>query len=149
MRFDTFTWVNRALGSVSVSLRRVSRCSIRSGFVERGVVSTVVRVALLSGAAMMGVNPKNLALTVAGAAAILELDQSGGRKAMALVVFTAIAVSLLVLEVMAYALAPVRAAGLLGRARTFTLRREGVVVNGVLVALAVFFFTRGLLDLLK
>lgn len=68
---------------------------------------------------------------------------------MALAGFTAIAVSLLVLEVMAHALAPVRAAGLLGRARTFTLRHEGVVVNGVLVALAVLFFTRGLLDLLK
>jgi threonine/homoserine/homoserine lactone efflux protein len=107
------------------------------------------RVALLSGAAMVGVNPKNLALTLAGAAAILELDQSGGRQAMALVGFTAIAVSLLVLEVMAYALAPVRAAALLGRARTFTLRHERVVVNGVLVAFAVLFFTRGLLDLLR
>jgi threonine/homoserine/homoserine lactone efflux protein len=105
------------------------------------------RVALLSGAAMVGVNPKNLALTLAGAAAILELDQSGGRQAMALVGFTVIAVSLLVLVVTAYALAPARAAALLARGRTFTLRHERIVVNGVLLALALLFFTRGLLDL--
>jgi hypothetical protein len=105
------------------------------------------RVALLFGAAMVGVNPKNLALTLAGAAAILELDQSGGRQAMALVGFTAIAVSLLVLEVTAYAVAPARAAALLERGRTFTVRHERIVVNGVLLALALLFFTRGLLDL--
>jgi threonine/homoserine/homoserine lactone efflux protein len=107
------------------------------------------RVALLTGMAMVGVNPKNLALTLVGAAAILELDQSGGLQAIAVIGFTVIAVSLLVVEVAAYALAPARAAAVLARGRSFTLRHERVVVNGVLLALALLFFARGLLDLLR
>ena len=72
------------------------------------------RVAFVSGAAMVVVNPKNLALALAGGAAILELDQTGGLNVVTVVVFTAVTVSLLIAEVVAYALTPHASARLLG-----------------------------------
>jgi threonine/homoserine/homoserine lactone efflux protein len=98
---------------------------------------------------MVGVNPKNLALALAGGAAILELDQTGGLAAVTVFVFTTLAVSLLIVEIAAYALSPERGAALLARGRDFTLRHERVVVNVVLLGLALLFVTRGLLDLLR
>lgn len=105
--------------------------------------------AFVSGVAMVAVNPKNLALALAGGAAILELDQTGSLDAVTVVAFAALAVSLLVAEVAAYALSPERAARLLAGGRAFTLRHERVVVNVVLLGLGVLFLVRGTLDLLR
>jgi len=106
-------------------------------------------VAFVSGAAMVVVNPKNLALALAGGAAILELDQTGSSNVVNILVFTAVAVSLLSAEVVAYALMPRTTAWLLARGRELTLRHERVVVNAVLLSLSLLFFMRGLLDLLR
>jgi len=106
-------------------------------------------VAFFSGAAMVAVNPKNLALALAGGAAILEMDQTGSVAAAAVFAFAAVSVSVLVAEIAGYALSPTRGARLLARGRDVTLRHERVVVNVVLLGLAALFVTRGLLDLLR
>jgi len=106
-------------------------------------------VAFVSGAAMVAVNPKNLALALAGGAAILELDQTDGSNVVTVLVFTAVAVSLLIAEVLAYALMPHASARLLARGRELILRHERVVVNTVLLGLSLLFLIRGLLDLLR
>jgi threonine/homoserine/homoserine lactone efflux protein len=105
-------------------------------------------VAFMTGAAMVAVNPKNLALALAGGAAILELDQTGGSNVVTVLVFTAVAVSLPIAEALAYALMPNASARLLARGRELILRHERVVVNGVLLGLSLLFLARGLLDLL-
>jgi len=104
-------------------------------------------VAFASGAAMVAVNPKNLALALAGGTAILQLDAAWSVRAAIVVAFTALAVSLLTAEVVAYALSPRRAASLLARGRAVVLQHERRVVSAVLLGLAVLFVTLGLLGL--
>ena len=106
-------------------------------------------VAFVSGVAMVGVNPKNLALAFAGAAAIVDLDASWGANAVTVVAFTALASSILLAEVLAYRLAPRRTASLLARGRAGVMRHERGVVTAVLLGLALLFFTLGLATLLR
>jgi threonine/homoserine/homoserine lactone efflux protein len=149
---STLALVQLAIAAILVLLliahRRASQRESASGRVLATLDSVSAPVAFLSGVAMVAVNPKNLALALAGGAAILQLDQTGAASIATLLVFTAVAVSLLVAELLAYALSPRRATDVLNRGRELTLRHERVVVTVVLLALAVLLFTRGLLDLL-
>lgn len=104
------------------------------------------RAAFAGGLGMVLVNPKNLALTLAGAAAILELTSSTGARVATLVTFTCAAVSLLALLVAASAAFPGRASAVLGRGRALVLEHERVVVTVLLAALGGFFLARGLVD---
>lgn len=104
-------------------------------------------VAFVSGAAMVAVNPKNLALALAGAAAIVDLNVTWGVSAVTVVVFTVLAVSLLTAEVLAYRLAPRRSASLLARGRAGVMRHERSVVSAVLLGLTLIFLTLGLAGL--
>lgn len=106
-------------------------------------------VALGSGVAMVGVNPKNLALALAGAAAIVDRDATWQVNAVTVVAFTAVASSVLIAEVLAYRLAPRRSAALLARGRAIVLRHERGVVTAVLLGLALIFVTLGLATLLR
>lgn len=107
------------------------------------------RAAFVIGLAMVAVNPKNLAFALAGGAAILQLDRTWGVNLATVVAFTALAVSVLTAEIVAYALSPQRAARLLARGGALASRHERVLVSVVLIGLAVLFFTRGLLDMLR
>jgi threonine/homoserine/homoserine lactone efflux protein len=107
------------------------------------------QVAFACGVGMVALNPKNFALTLAGGTAILELDQTGGLNAAAVIAFTTVAVSLLIAEVVAYGLAPRHAAMMLARARELMLRHERTVATAILLVLILFFSTRGLFDLLR
>lgn len=104
-------------------------------------------VAFGAGVLLVALNPKNLALTLAGAAAIVDLDRSAGLELAAVAAFTGLAVSVLAVAVACYAVAPARAGKLLARGRGLLLRRERVVVAVVLGALAALFLVRGLVDL--
>jgi hypothetical protein len=97
---------------------------------------------------MVAVNPKNLALTLAGAAAIAQLGYSAGGQAASVIGFTAIAVSLLVGLLLLASAFPHQAAVLLGRAQAAVFARERVLVAVILSALAVFFLLRGALGTL-
>jgi Sap, sulfolipid-1-addressing protein len=101
------------------------------------------RTAFAGGVAMIAVNPKNLALTLAGAASIVQLGYSAGGQAASVLTFTVVAVSaLLVLLGVAVAL-PTTSAAALRRAETFVFAHERVLVGALLGALAAFFLLRG------
>jgi threonine/homoserine/homoserine lactone efflux protein len=106
------------------------------------------RGAFAGGLAMVVLNPKNLALTLAGAASIAQLGYSAGGQAASVAGFTAVAVSVLVGLLLAALVFPERSSALLVRAHAVVLARERVLVAVVLGALAAFFLLRGLLGTL-
>jgi threonine/homoserine/homoserine lactone efflux protein len=106
------------------------------------------RGAFAGGLAMIVLNPKNLALALAGAAAIAQLGYSAGGQAASVAGFTAVAVSVLVGLLLAVLAFPERSAALLARTHAAVLSRERVLVAVVLGALAIFFLLRGLLGTL-
>ena len=106
-------------------------------------------VAFVSGVAMVAVNPKNLALALAGAAAIVDLDATWRVNAVTVVAFTVLASSILVAEVLIYRLAPRRTASLLAQGRASVMRHERCVTTTVLLGLALLFFTLSLATLLR
>jgi len=121
---------------------------------ERPRWSTVLdgvgpRGAFAGGLAMVAVNPKNLALTLAGAAAIAQLGYSAGGQAASVVGFTAIAVSLLVGLLLVAVSFPERSTAVLSRAQAAVYARERVIVASVLGLLAAFFLVRGLIGTLS
>lgn len=104
-----------------------------------------LRTAFGGGLAMVVLNPKNLALTLGGAAAILELGESAGTRAVTAVAFTASAVSLLVAVLAAATAFPERAGTVLDRVQTFLLAHERRLVTVLLGTLATFYLARGVL----
>jgi threonine/homoserine/homoserine lactone efflux protein len=107
------------------------------------------RGAFAGGLAMVAVNPKNLALTLAGAAAIAQLGYSAGGQVASVLGFTAIAVSCLVGLLLVAVAFPDRSADVLARAQAAVYARERVIVACVLGLLAVFFGVRGLIGTLS
>lgn len=106
------------------------------------------RGAFAGGAAMVAVNPKNLALTLAGAASIVQLGYSAGGQAASVVAFTAVAVSALLALLALVAAFPRRSTALLGRAQASVFAHERALVGALLGALALFFLSRGLVGTL-
>lgn len=106
------------------------------------------RGAFAGGLAMVVVNPKNLALTLAGAASIAQLGYSAGGRAASVAGFTAVAVSFLVGVLVLVAAFPERSGELLGRMQAAVYASERVLVGAVLGVLAVFFLLRGSLGTL-
>ena len=102
-----------------------------------------VRGAFGGGLAMVVVNPKNFALALGGATAILELWSSTGAQAASVVAFTAVAVSLLLALIVLATIFPERAEMLFDRAQGFVLDHERGLVAVLLGTLAVFFLARG------
>lgn len=102
--------------------------------------------AFAGGVAMVLVNPKNLALALAGAAAILQLDYSLGGELASVLTFTAASVSVLVsLLVLAVAF-PERSRTALERLTSFVGAHERTLVTVLLGLLSIFFLVRGILD---
>lgn len=103
--------------------------------------------AFAGGVAVIAANPKNLALTLGGAAAIVRLGSSPGDQAVGVLIFTAVAVSVLGLLLLAAAARPSQAVSLAWRGESFVLAHERRAVAAALALLAVFFLGRGLLAL--
>lgn len=103
--------------------------------------------AFAGGLAMVVANPKNLALALAGAAAILELEYSEAGEAVGIVVFTVAGISVLVGLLALASAFPDRRAALLPRAQALVTARERTLVTVLLAALAAFFLLRGVLGL--
>ena len=143
--------VAAALALLLVAHLRRGRDRPASSRVLGSLDGVVVRpgVAFVSGAAMVGVNPKNLALALGGAAAIVDLDATWRVNAVTVVAFTVLASSILIAEVLAYRLAPRRSASLLAQGRASVMRHERRVVTAALLGLALLFFTLGLATLLR
>jgi hypothetical protein len=90
----------------------------------------------LVGAALAGVNPKNLALTAAGAASIAQAGLSAGGDAVAVAVFVAVASIGIVGPVLAYLLLGERAAAPLAELRDWMGRNNAVIMMVVCLVLA-------------
>jgi hypothetical protein len=91
--------------------------------------------ALLLGAATSGANPKNMALTAAGAASISQAGVEGGQAALAGLAFVLIGSATVVGLVLAHAIAPERSAGALARIQRFMLANSAVIMMVILVLL--------------
>ena len=152
---STLSFMQLAIAALLVLLwiahRRRSRDDAAAGRVLARLDETGVRpsAAFATGAALVALNPKNFALALAGGAAILDLDTGWSVNVLTVLAFTALAISVLTAEVVAYALWPRRAASLLARGREAAMRHERVVVTVVLLGLALLFFMLGLRGLLR
>src|SRR5262249_3032173 len=96
------------------------------------------------GVLLSALNPKNLALTAAAAAAIAQAGLSATNDAIAIIVFVGIASITVVGPVIAYLVAPVKAAGALGHVKEFMTDNNAVIVMTVLVILGAKLLGQGL-----
>jgi threonine/homoserine/homoserine lactone efflux protein len=87
------------------------------------------------GAALSGLNPKNLALTLAAAASIAQAGLNGGESAIAVAVFVVIGSITVAGPVLFYMAGPERAAGPLASMKQFMSDHNAVIMIVVLVVL--------------
>lgn len=91
---------------------------------------------LLLGAALSGVNPKNLALTLAAAASIAQAGLSAGGDVVAVAVFVAIGSLTVAGPVVGYLVAGERVGGPLESAKQFMAHNNAVIMAVVCLVLA-------------
>jgi hypothetical protein len=94
--------------------------------------------------ALAAVNPKNLALTLAGALSIAQAGLSTGQSAVALAVFVAIAAASVAGPVTAYLLMRERVEGPLLRAKDWLARENATVMFVVLLVLGAVMLGKGI-----
>ena len=90
---------------------------------------------LVLGAMLSGVNPKNLALTLAAAASIAQAGLGGTDSAIAVAVFVVVASLTVAGPVLVYVLAPARAAAPLESIKTYMSEHNAVIMMVVLLLL--------------
>ena len=100
--------------------------------------------ATLLGLALSGVNPKNLALTLAAAATIAQADLDSADETIAIIVFVALGSSTVGGAVLAYLLLGERAAGPPAAVRRFMSDNSAVIMMIVLLLLGAKFVGDGL-----
>jgi len=96
------------------------------------------------GAALAAVNPKNLALAVAGGATIAQAGLSAGSDAVAILVFVAIASVTIVAPVVAYLALGEKAADTLDHLRAWMAANNATIMTVVCVVLAAKLIGAGL-----
>ncbi len=102
---------------------------------------------VLIGAALSGLNPKNLALTLAAAATIAHTDLSGGSTVAALAVFVAVGSVTVAGPVVYYLVAPRRAAAPLRSIKDTMSTHNAVIMMIVLLLLGTKLLGNGLAGL--
>jgi threonine/homoserine/homoserine lactone efflux protein len=100
--------------------------------------------ALVLGVALSSVNPKNLALVLAGAAAIAQAGLDGGDEVIAIAVFVALASAVVVGCVAFYVVDAQRAAHPLDAIRRFMAEHNAAIMVVVLLLLGAKFLGDGL-----
>ncbi len=96
------------------------------------------------GALLSGVNPKNLALTLAASATIAQAGLSGGETSAAIAVFVVIGSLTVAGPVLYFLAAPSRAAGPLESIKQFMSEHNAVIMMVVLLILGVKVLGQGL-----
>ena len=99
------------------------------------------------GAALSGVNPKNLALTLAAASTIAQAGLDGGETTVAIVVFVIIGSVTVAGPVLFYVIAPRRAAGSLNSIKEFMSEHNAVIMMIVLLVLGAKVLGQGIAGL--
>jgi hypothetical protein len=98
-------------------------------------------------ALLAGVNPKNLALCLAGGATIGGADLTGQQTTVAIAVFVLIASSTVAVPVLGYLVAKDRMAGPLDRLRDWLTDNNATVMAVLLLVIGVAIFGKGLAGL--
>jgi threonine/homoserine/homoserine lactone efflux protein len=99
------------------------------------------------GAALSGVNPKNLALTLAAASTIAQAGLDGGETTVTIVVFVIIGSVTVAGPVLFYVIAPRRAAGSLNSIKEFMSEHNAVIMMIVLLVLGAKVLGQGIAGL--
>ena len=99
------------------------------------------------GAALSGVNPKNLALTLAAASTIAQAGLDGGETTVTIVVFVIIGSVTVAGPVLFYVIAPRRAAGSLNSIKEFMSEHNVVIMMIVLLVLGAKVLGQGIAGL--
>jgi threonine/homoserine/homoserine lactone efflux protein len=139
---DSSDWLKIALGVVFVAMAR-RQWKKRPAKGEEAEMpkwmATIDRFtagkSVVLGAALSGVNPKNLALTLAAAASIAQVGLSGGQTTIAVVIFIVIASLTVAGPVVFYLIAPTRAAGSLAGIKEFMSDHNAAIMMAVLLVL--------------
>jgi threonine/homoserine/homoserine lactone efflux protein len=100
--------------------------------------------ALLLGAALSGINPKNLALTLTATASISQAGLSGGQSAIAVAVFIIIGSLTVAGPVLFFVLAPKKAAKPLASIKEFMSDHNAVIMMVILLILGAKLLGEGL-----
>lgn len=90
---------------------------------------------LVLGAALSGINPKNLALTLAAASSIAQAGLDGPESAIAIAVFVVVGSITVAGPVLFYLVAPAKAAGSLASIKEFMSAHNAVIMMIVLLIL--------------
>lgn len=96
------------------------------------------------GAALSGVNPKNLALAVAAAATIAQAGLDGGESAVAVAVFVVLGSITVVGPVILFVASPARAGPPLGSIKEFMADHNAVILMVIFLVLGAKLFGSGL-----
>jgi threonine/homoserine/homoserine lactone efflux protein len=147
----TVDWITLGLGAVFLLMaRRQWRARPRPG-VESEMPRWMAAVdrfsggrSLVLGAALSGVNPKNLALTLAASASIAQAGLSGGETTLAVAIFVVIGSLTVVGPVVFYLVAPDRAVGPLESIKQFMTEHNAVIMMIVLVVLGAKLIGQGI-----
>jgi threonine/homoserine/homoserine lactone efflux protein len=108
-------------------------------------IDTVTPVkALVLGAALSGINPKNLALTLAAAATIAQAGLDGGQSAIAVAVFVVLGSLTVAGPVLFFVFASAKAAGPLESIKGFMAAHNAVIMMVVLLVLGAKLIGAGL-----
>lgn len=102
-----------------------------------------VRAAVGLGVLLSLLNPKDLALAVSGGAAIGAEGLPAGQRALAIVVFTLVAVSTVALPVVVYLVVGAQTVDAFDRLKQWLLRHNAVVLAVIWLLLAVIFVLEG------
>ena len=102
---------------------------------------------LVLGAALSGVNPKNLALTLAAAGSIAQAGLDGGGTAVSIAVFVIIGSLTVAGPVVFYAVASEKAVGPLGSVKQFMAEHNAVIMMVVLLILGAKVLGQGIAGL--
>ena len=108
---------------------------------ERGIG---IRLAVILGLVLSVFNPKDLALAAAGGAAIGAKELSAGETVLAIVVFTAVAVSTVVLPVLVYLVVGARSEETFDRLKGWLLRHNAAFLAVIWLVLGAIFLLEGL-----
>jgi len=113
----------------------------------QGIDDLKPAMALVLGLALIAINPKNLMLTLAAVATILEAEVGAGQSIVALIVFIFIASLTVAAPVIIYLVAPTRSQAILTSWKEWLTAHNRAITIGLFAVLGVFLTIKGIVGL--
>jgi len=105
-------------------------------------------MAFVLGLALIAINPKNLMLTLAAVATILEAEVGAGQSIIALIFFIFIASLTVAAPVIIYLVAPTRSQAILTSWKDWLAAHNRAITIGLFIVLGVFLTAKGIVELI-